>query len=924
MKKELTNAFADESLDICFEPIEAQIEAAGFETTLEPIEFHAAGLRREVEMDGNLGDSAWQDAALIPEMINRAAGTPIGPKTEVRVLYSPTAMYVGAVMHEPDMENLVAQFDQNDLAIYSDDCLEMIIDPEGRPGQFYHIAINALCSIYDARDGKKNWNGEGFEAKSSRHEDKWIVELKMPFSAFDNAATPEAGQFWGVRFARERHHDQGCVAIPMIKTGSLAARQYLGKLIFDAAANSAIEISCEALSFDMGMNTIPIEIKADKKAELTLRARVFNSDNEVINEITNKICVPSKIDFKLAVETDAAMRTVFSLLSESGESINSFALDRAFPFVAPGFEKLDRQLRLIEGGCEDILSICHPVYRGAKKSIERMRDAIACYKTEIKNAITEDRIIAKSVTDEFAALENGFKEFKNRYNYLVWETSPWEAGDPNALPPCDYSGELSLSFKQASNERERVCLIFSGLLLDRRLDLRLVPYDIDESGKPYVSCDRFEIYMEPFVDHNGTLHTQPLIRVPGDIITLTPGDAVRVHVVFNSQGVKPGKYNTKIVLKPLHNYSVPNRDVPVEMEVWNFTLPETRDWPMDCFFWGPNRLDNDEAAMLRLMHSRHINWGWTESVRYINGFFSRTRARSIPEGMDYNPEMLENANQEFFDTAKELGMKFVFGWGTINNMEWHYKMDARLKKMGFTNDDYMFKAHLRDEFKKAQIPQMAEIRQQIIDEKPGWTLQAVYLSSPPPSGATLQDIEEAHLTDSHKNWTLISGLLSKSPEETKEIKDFFKDRGCTVWAYECATTMHTRPVLEYYRFFPWFAYRKGVDGVGIWASLSVHGMDGLDHRDGYDDGAVIMNSDRKPIPTKRFEAVSEGLEDVAYMFELKKQLERLEGKLDKKEHDKYQALITTDLENIVKAASQEMVDQWRLTMGTTIDKLSQL
>ena len=931
MKKVETNVsfdLNDESLDISFEPIPAVCEPAGLEANLEPVEFHASGLKREVEMDGNLGDSAWKDAISIPEMLNRRTHEPLGPKTDVRLLYSPTALYVGAIMHEPDMEHLVAQFDQNDLEIYADDCLELVVDLTGRPGLYYHIVVNPLGSIYDAKDGYKNWNGEGFLAKTSRHEDKWIVELRLPYVAFDNATAPEPGEFWAVRFSRERpHNSQDCVSIPMIQPMSdLAARQFLGKLIFDAVSDNDVEINCPVSTFDMGMNNVPIEIKDNESANYVIRARVYNADNDIVSEIKQNVKANQKTDFKLPIETDVALRAVVSLLSEEGEPINSFVLDRAFPFVAPGFEKLDTELKHIEFGCDDILEICHPTYRGAKKSLRRMRDAIKEYKAKIKTAIDTEKIVEKSVTEEFAALENGFKEFRNLYSYLVWETSPWEKGSLDALPPVDYSPEFSLSFKQASNERERVALNFSGLLLDRRLDLRIVPFAIDK-GDTYLPHDRFEIYMEPFVDHNGHLNTQPLLKVQGNVITVTPGSVVRVHIVFNSRDVKPGNYDTKIVIKPLYDYKIPNRDIPVNMEVWNFTLPETKDWPMDCFFWGPNRTDNDESSMLRLMHSRHVNWGWTEGIRYVKGFKGMERINNLPEGQIFDPDLVENANEEFFKTAKELGMKFVFGWDTCNSMDWHYRMEARLKKMGFTNEDFIFKAHLRDEFRKVHIygdKSHVEIREKILEEKPDWLLQAVWLSSPPPSGATLEDIDEARLAETHKNWNLVYPLLDKSDEQTKKLLDYFKGHGCKVWAYECFTTMHTLPVLGYYRFFPWFGYQKGVDGVAIWTSLFPHGEDGLDHRDGYDDGATLMDNDRTPISTKRFEAVSKGLEDVAYMFELKKQLERLHGKIDGAEYQMYLDLITVKLDEIVKNACQEEVDEWRLAVGTAIDKLSRI
>ncbi len=914
-----------ESRAVIFEPKPAEKELAGFEASLEPVNFQATGLKREVKLDGKLSDPAWKSAALIPDMKDRNSKTAIGPKTEVRVLYSPTALYIGAVMHEPDMKNLVAQFDQNDLQIYNDDCLELLLDLTGRPNLYYHIAVNALGSIFDSCAGKKNWNGQGFVAKTSRHADKWIVELKLPYAAF-NASKPEPGEFWGMRFARERHHDrQPAVAVPIALSGPLGARRFLGKLSFAPVAGTDIKLSSSASKFTLGTNSIPLEITAKEPVAAQLRARIYDGDSAVLSEKTQKIQVPGKLTFAMPVETDTAQRAVITLLDAKGEALDSVTLQQDFPFVAPGFIKLEAELKHLANGCADLLGIRHPVHMGAAKSVEKMQEAIAAFRADIKSAVAAGKTVPAEKIDAFAALSNGFRHYRHSYNYLVWQTSPWESGSPNALPQLNYTPELELNFRQASNERERVTLVLSGLLSGRRLDLRVVPCGIDQRNKTYVSRDRFEIYMEPFTVQNGQLDTNALIRVPGNIITLTPGNAVRVHVVFNSRGVPAGKYQTKLLLKPLSDYSIPDREIPVNMEVWNFTLPETRDWPIDCFFWGPNRLDNDETAMLKLMHSRHINWGWTEIIRYIRGFNSMRRVNRLPEGQIFNPELVKTANEEFFQTAKALGMRFVFGWGTCDSVEWHQLMDERLLKMGFTRKDFIFKAHLADEFKKSQIPRHADTRAKIAAINPGWTFQAVYLSTPPPSGATLKDIEDAKLTDTHKNWTIISGLLRKSPEQTKEVIDFFKSRGCKLWAYQCSTSMHSLPVLEYYRFFPWFGYQKKLDGVAIWTSVNSGGSndhDGLDHRDGYDDGSTFLDNNRQPIPTKRLEAVSEGLEDVAYMFELDKQLKRLEGKIPEADRAKYQALITTRLSEIMTMASQKQVDEWRLAVGTAIDALS--
>ena len=132
---------------------------------------------------------------------------------------------------------------------------------------------------------------------------------------------------------------------------------------------------------------------------------------------------------------------------------------------------------------------------------------------------------------------------------------------------------------------------FTGLLCGSRIDLRLVPQSVTVGrGKKskFISCDAFEIYEEPFVNYEKELLTAPLVRKPGNVITLTPGRVTRVWVVFNSRGVVPGDYKTKILLKPAYDIEVAEQSIEVDAKVWNFALPETRDWPLQTFFWGPN------------------------------------------------------------------------------------------------------------------------------------------------------------------------------------------------------------------------------------------------------------------------------------------------------------------------------------------------
>ncbi|MBE6357073.1 MAG: hypothetical protein E7058_08190 [Lentisphaerae bacterium] len=915
---------APEAKDISFAPV-APAEKKPTASIYSDVTINVAGITGTAPViDGKLDDAIWQNAAKVPPFFSRKkVAAPADPQTEVKMFYNAEALFIGAKLYEPDMKNLVARFDQNDLGIYNDDCLEFLLDTGGEKN-YFHFAINALGSVFDARAGKSVWNAQGMKVKSFRGQDFWSLEIMLPFSAF-RTPTPEPGEYFGIRLARERHHGSGNSTYPHYPVGKLGERTKLAKLFFAPALGSKGQITVAATTFTLGMNRIGATVSG-LEGNFRIRTRLYDAGNRMLAEKNARYDAAGKVEFMLPVTDDRTERAVIALLDEKNNAVGSWILQRKYPSLQVSLAELDRQLKVIEHSCFDLFEIKHPVYRGAGKAVKEMRKALDQFNAEVKTAVDNGKTVEDQKVSDIMALANGFLRFRDRYRYLVWQTSPWENGSLTPLPDGDPTETpLILNFRQAGNERERITLYVAGLLCGKRLELRFVPTGVSKRKVPYIPLDNFEIYTEPFTNHDGELITAPLIRADGNIITVTPGEAVRVHIVFNSREVPAGRYKSEIILKPLYDYAIADQKIPVNMEVWNFTLPETRDWPIDSFFWGPNRLDNDEAAMLKLMHSRHINYGWTESCRYTRGFYNMRNCRDLPDkSKPFNPEVVMHANEEFFRTAKELGMKFVFGWGTCKSVEWHQLMDKRLTGMGFSREDFIFKEGIGDEFMKSDIPRHAEFRKELKKVDPGWTFQAVYLSTPPPKGATLKDLEDNGLPQFFKNWTVISGVFSESEKRCQETLAFFKKYNCKLWLYHCATKMQKQAVLEYFRFTPWRGYKYKTDGVAMWDILEARGIDGFDHRDGYDDGAAWLGNDRKPVPTKRLEAFSEGLEDVAYMHELDKQLKRLEKVLSKEESTKLRELITTRMLHVMKLASQAHLDAWRIELGETIDRLSRI
>ena len=869
-------------------------------------------------MDGILDDAPWEQAFKVSQFLHKNGGQ-AEAETTVRIYHDSNAIHIGVTLAEPNMKDLVAKFDQDDMAIWSDDSFEMVLDTGGKKDSFYHILINPLGSKYDAIGAEKNWNATGAIIKTARNSYNWTIEFTLPFSAF-KLPKPQIGEAWAVRFCRERHAGKTeYTANPRVKSGSFNQRAFLAKLNFTIASqDNALEIVPKQDTFDLGYNTIQLQCKnADPKwDQITLEMRQFDSHGKVIALQKESHKPDDIIQVNPIVEDDRVDKLIVTALVNQ-KVVSGCTLKRNSENTGEGgLDELEKTLEELSRNIPDWVKIDHPIHRGVVKSIWTMQDEIKLFKDKLQQAIKNKATLSKQDADHIAAQANGFRLFREDYRYLVWETSPWEVGAPNA--PEDAPFNPYLEFQVAGNEREAKCIIISGLLCGKRTDLRIQPIAYDKNRR-FLSNDNFEVSYEPFVNHNGSLITAPLVRIPGNIVTITPGEATRIWIVFNSKDIPPGEYETTIDIKPLHDYDIPTRKLDTMVKVWNFTLPETDQWPIDAFMWGPMCSPLDEIAMMNLMHDFHFKWTMTESHSYINGFVRDRRwLGAPPKGKRYNDDLVLNANQEFFEQALKKKMKIVFAWGSGPDARWHQMMNDRLLKIGFKQEDIIYHGLLRDEFAKRDIPNQKEARAETKAILPNAQFMATYLSTPPPAGATLEDLDNEGLTDFFKVWTVISGRFEG--EQADETIKFFKDRKRTLWTYRCSQNMTTVPILPYYRFYPIQSYRKGLDGIAMWCSYSAKGDDGFDHRDGYDDGINWRGLDKKPVPTKRFHALREGLEDVAYLHELKRVMELAKDKkIDTTEYDK---LIAQDIDQYISEEAQELVDTWRLEVGTAIHSLN--
>ncbi len=132
-------------------------------------------------IDGLLEDKAWQHAKAI-EFLNQDQ-----IRTEFRFLHDEHNLYLGIICHEPAIKDLRAKVTGRDLNVYSDDSVEIFLNPTKGSEQYLQLVVNSLGTIYDARivgqTREPTWDLSGLELKTCIGDHAWTIEMRMPIAA---------------------------------------------------------------------------------------------------------------------------------------------------------------------------------------------------------------------------------------------------------------------------------------------------------------------------------------------------------------------------------------------------------------------------------------------------------------------------------------------------------------------------------------------------------------------------------------------------------------------------------------------------------------------------------------------------------------------------------------------------------------------
>ncbi len=168
--------------------------------------FGAIKINSTIKIDGKIDDAGWASVSSINDFITSYPefGKEPTKKTEVKIVYDNAAMYVLALMYD-DKVNIRKQLTQRD-AIERQDCdvFTIGLDTYQDKQNGFIFQVSAAGVQADARQSSANGTDRSWDAvwesAVSIAADKWIVEIKIPFSAIRFAKKDV--QTWGLQLTR--------------------------------------------------------------------------------------------------------------------------------------------------------------------------------------------------------------------------------------------------------------------------------------------------------------------------------------------------------------------------------------------------------------------------------------------------------------------------------------------------------------------------------------------------------------------------------------------------------------------------------------------------------------------------------------------------------------------------------------------------
>ena len=252
---------------LAVQPAGAQDPADAAVQTAAPPSFAAVASADPPRLDGVvLGDPVWNAAAPATgfRQTQPDEGAPASERTEVRVVFTPSTLYIGVICHDRDAGSITIADSRRDASLDDGDSVQIILDtfldrqsgfvfgtsPAGQEydGQVVNAGEGRLGRSTTTSSGSGagfngNWDGV-WEVRTSLSDAGWSAEFAIPFRTLSYPVREV--QTWGVNVQRNiRRRNEIVYWAPLPRQYNLLRLSLAGQLSGIRPPASERRASCE-------------------------------------------------------------------------------------------------------------------------------------------------------------------------------------------------------------------------------------------------------------------------------------------------------------------------------------------------------------------------------------------------------------------------------------------------------------------------------------------------------------------------------------------------------------------------------------------------------------------------------------------------------------------------------------------------------
>lgn len=193
-----------------------------------------------LNLDGKLDDAIWKNAKRFSSFRRYKTDTPATVQTTVLMANDAQYLYFGFIADEPLMGRIKDNVQSHTLGVYADDCVEILLDADGNPSDYYRFCVNP--SGFRGQEMRvqcghlsDTWNNGNWLAVTAKEKDKWTAEIAIPFAILNR----EKGLIGAMRFnaARNRRADAAAAGgiVKSSAAGGVFNKPYAKFMTYNAA-----------------------------------------------------------------------------------------------------------------------------------------------------------------------------------------------------------------------------------------------------------------------------------------------------------------------------------------------------------------------------------------------------------------------------------------------------------------------------------------------------------------------------------------------------------------------------------------------------------------------------------------------------------------------------------------------------------------